>query len=563
MIIPKRKRIEQSIVFLTLLVLGVTVAWSLRFIQDDAYISFRYVVNWLNGNGIVWNIGERVEGYSNFLWIILLLIPTALGFGIEETSIALGMLFYVGSLIVIYRLTFRLTNRGVALVTTLLLTTNITFAAYATGGLETSLHTFICWLSLYFIFDSRVINPVYCTGISFLFALSVLCRMDSVVFLLVPGMYMLTRIVFQDISWGKRMVQLSALILPVTVVVIIWTLFRWNYYGDLLPNTYYAKSQGITMDSLKLGIFFIWSFLKTYGLLPFLFAGVACVFYRDARMEKKIAVVFISTLLAWSVYLVKIGGGFMEFRFMVVVMPLIMIFVSVLILELNNVFVRSGLVVGLILFSFGTQLSVKIGGWYTQQLNDTGSFSVIPLRVLKAQTDPNRPLQLDAVGNYLNENFRNILVSVSPAGIMPFRAMDINFVDMFGLNDRWVPKNGAKKSDRRGHQKIATLSYLIDRGVNIVVETPSYVPLGDENEDVLKFEDLIAEFVLLNPEAVQMPGTASILLLPFTDTEYLVVLYLSPHPSIDEFIKSRNIKQIFQTGVTSNINKLDNKIVSN
>src|SRR5690242_18166607 len=38
---------------------------------DDAFISFRYVRNLLDGHGLVWNVGERVEGYTNFLWVML------------------------------------------------------------------------------------------------------------------------------------------------------------------------------------------------------------------------------------------------------------------------------------------------------------------------------------------------------------------------------------------------------------------------------------------------------------------------------------------------------------
>ncbi|MGB7063098.1 MAG: hypothetical protein WBF13_12190, partial [Candidatus Zixiibacteriota bacterium] len=44
----------------------------LRFVCDDAFISFRYAKNFVEGHGLVYNIGEKVEGYSNFLWTLLL-----------------------------------------------------------------------------------------------------------------------------------------------------------------------------------------------------------------------------------------------------------------------------------------------------------------------------------------------------------------------------------------------------------------------------------------------------------------------------------------------------------
>ena len=43
-----------------------------HYIPDDAYIGFRYARNVARGDGFVFNAGERVEGYTNFLWLTLL-----------------------------------------------------------------------------------------------------------------------------------------------------------------------------------------------------------------------------------------------------------------------------------------------------------------------------------------------------------------------------------------------------------------------------------------------------------------------------------------------------------
>jgi hypothetical protein len=68
------------ILFLTVVVL-TCLAWHNRFIWDDPFISFRYAYNLVHGNGLVWNVGERVEGYTNFLWTLLMCIPLYLGYG--------------------------------------------------------------------------------------------------------------------------------------------------------------------------------------------------------------------------------------------------------------------------------------------------------------------------------------------------------------------------------------------------------------------------------------------------------------------------------------------------
>ena len=54
------------------LAVGLVLAVQRASIFDDAFISFRYARNLLDGHGLVWNPGERVEGYTNFLWTILL-----------------------------------------------------------------------------------------------------------------------------------------------------------------------------------------------------------------------------------------------------------------------------------------------------------------------------------------------------------------------------------------------------------------------------------------------------------------------------------------------------------
>jgi arabinofuranosyltransferase len=71
--------------FIVILILTVVtlvcLAWHNRFIWDDPFILFRYADNLELGKGLVWNEGERVEGYTNFLWTLLMYIPLYLGYG--------------------------------------------------------------------------------------------------------------------------------------------------------------------------------------------------------------------------------------------------------------------------------------------------------------------------------------------------------------------------------------------------------------------------------------------------------------------------------------------------
>ena len=49
---------------------AVTIYRSWYFLYDDAYISFRYARNLIEHGELVWNLGERVEGYTNFLHVL-------------------------------------------------------------------------------------------------------------------------------------------------------------------------------------------------------------------------------------------------------------------------------------------------------------------------------------------------------------------------------------------------------------------------------------------------------------------------------------------------------------
>ena len=75
----------------------LALAWYNRFIQDDAFISLRYAFNLLHGDGLVWNPGQPpVEGYTNFLWTLLLTIPLSIGGDIVTHVQWFSLIFYAG-----------------------------------------------------------------------------------------------------------------------------------------------------------------------------------------------------------------------------------------------------------------------------------------------------------------------------------------------------------------------------------------------------------------------------------------------------------------------------------
>ena len=77
-----------------ILLFGVFSAWQKRWLCDDAFISFRYARNMVDGHGLVFNAGEYVEGYTNFAWTLLMAAGMGLGVEPEKLSMGLGLLSY-------------------------------------------------------------------------------------------------------------------------------------------------------------------------------------------------------------------------------------------------------------------------------------------------------------------------------------------------------------------------------------------------------------------------------------------------------------------------------------
>ncbi|HNS73548.1 MAG TPA: hypothetical protein PKI81_09100, partial [bacterium] len=104
---------------------------------DDAFISYRYARHLVEGHGLVFNPGERVEGFSNLLWVLLLSPFIALGWEAETASKLIGAACGLGALLIamlLLRRHFR-ASRTVVLLFGAWLATSTGFIYYAVSGL--------------------------------------------------------------------------------------------------------------------------------------------------------------------------------------------------------------------------------------------------------------------------------------------------------------------------------------------------------------------------------------------------------------------------------------------
>lgn len=247
---------------------------------DDANISFIYAKHLSQGNGFVYNIGgERVEGFSSFLWVLIL----ALFFCITDNPEILVLVF--NTILVSLALT----------ILTIFIDNKFKTPAFlggrkcpmTYGGLIFLAWVFatpdyICWTtlplmetglwSLLLITASSLIlfigeNANTRCKYSFLFTplilLTVLTRPEGILW----GLVFLCLLFFVVLITTKdTKITAKCSIVPVLTyiaTVLIFTIFRINYFGYPLPNTYYAKMSPNIIYNLKEGVMYFSKFVSS------------------------------------------------------------------------------------------------------------------------------------------------------------------------------------------------------------------------------------------------------------------------------------------------------------
>ena len=141
----RRARATLTAAFALATLLGLLLhAREYQFLTDDSYISFRYARNLAEGHGLVFNPGfERVEGYTNLLWVLVLAAGPVVGVAPEAAAIGLGY----GLTVVLWALVCwfaygeaRSRNAPwLCLLAPTMLVATRSVAVWSTGGLETRL----------------------------------------------------------------------------------------------------------------------------------------------------------------------------------------------------------------------------------------------------------------------------------------------------------------------------------------------------------------------------------------------------------------------------------------
>jgi hypothetical protein len=275
---------------------------------DDAMISMRYAKNFAEGNGLVWNPGEKpVEGYTNPLWVIFMSVFHLLPLPAAKISLAVqisGAVFLSLNLYFVYRIAVSLSNNPILSLLPVMLTAFYTpLNNWGLQGMEVSVLVLMISAAVWMTLKNQR-EGTFSPWIYILLGVGTLVRVDMAV----PYGLLFCYLIIADpkhrrknITWGLGLLLLF---------LLSQTIFRWLYYGDVLPNTYYLKMSGIPLVTrIKRGFYVLFQLIIQMNwvliLLPF-----SILFYRRDRTVVLLFLILIGQI-AYSVY---VGGDAWEHK---------------------------------------------------------------------------------------------------------------------------------------------------------------------------------------------------------------------------------------------------------
>ncbi|MDP1621039.1 MAG: hypothetical protein Q8M08_01740 [Bacteroidales bacterium] len=311
------------------------VSWFSLF--DDAMIAMRYARNMAEGHGLVWNHGEYIEGYTNFLWTLWMAVIHLVPVHESKTSLLValsGAMILLINILLIRKIALRFTSNPLVILASMALVAfNYGLIYWTLRGMEVGIITlFLNWVILLSLQLSKRYSHSKFALLLFLLGLMLLTRTDCLILFLIVGSWVSCTV--------ERKYRLNTILFFTGTLLLFMgghTLFRVLYYHDPLPNTYYLKVSGtpaVVRILRGLDVYFQWMVSFFIPVLIILLVGVIT---QRKRLFDMRYLLLISPFLMMSAYSVYVGGDAWEWmpyanRYITIAIPLMLLF-TVVVLE--------------------------------------------------------------------------------------------------------------------------------------------------------------------------------------------------------------------------------------
>ncbi|PWB73932.1 hypothetical protein C3F09_04570 [candidate division GN15 bacterium] len=494
------------VLFGAAVIYGLVEVIRVRWVCDDAFISFRYARNLVNGLGLVFNASEHVEGYTNFLWTIIIAGGMLLKLNPVPVSMILGGLSYFATIGILAILSSRLIakeNRRrlffpIAALTLLL---HHECHVYATSGLETMWTTALVTLGFVLLVLGRTPRLLLTAGIVLIAA--AMSRPDAMLFYAVSIVYVLT-------TSRPTFRSLVLFLLPLVVIYVPYWIARYSYYGYPFPNTYYAKSANLPYYSQ--GIIYLWLYVKSYYVLWLVIPSAVWLFVRHFKslkawpIEDNRASAFLLAMfftVPYLLYVVRSGGDFMFGRFLIPITPILFLLIELGVREALPKVKYFAPAAVVILLAVLFRLNIFAETRQISYVADEPSYYPSAWHQ-----------RAEEVGGRLREYFKGTDASFAFRGQFAVYAyyseVPVAIEAATGLTDEFVAHQPIMKRTRPGHEKPAPNSYLVSRGIAFSIKSgivPSnyidslaWIRFGDFPAYIVTFHDSLMDHLKQFPE---------------------------------------------------------------
>lgn len=422
--------------------------------DEDAYIIFRYAENFGHGHGLVFNPGERVEGYTCFLWVLLLGLAVKGGLPVIVTARFLGLAGSVGAMVICPLLYRKLDghNPFFAILPLALLAVNGPLAAWTLSGMETPLFAFLVIAAVYLlVLESKQPRRLPCSAA--VFALAALTRPEG--FAVFAGALVYRLLLMRGAPRGRQVLWLAAFVTIVGAHVV----FRYAYYGFLLPNTFYAKVGELSPGLWLRGARYVHQYATTYFGLPVALSPLLIIGLRRRSDPEMLLLLVVGAYIA---AIILEGGDYMPaFRFMVPAVPLL----SILMVRTGELLAAQlklapparimAIVLALIVVFAAVGSSILLSSRYDRELEAA-------LRLKQERRE---------MGEWLHANMPpETLVAANAVGVLAYYAR-LPILDMYGLTDAHIAHSKPVKQmglDIAGHEKWDP-DYVLSRKPDVII----------------------------------------------------------------------------------------------
>jgi arabinofuranosyltransferase len=242
------------------------------FFTDDAFIAFRYVNNSIHGHGYVWNPEpfRPVEGYTSFLYLVVLeIVWRLLEKEPPESANYISLVFTFGSIVLTSIAVMKMQLKPhfdrirlfFLLIVLFGLLTNTSFLTWSSSGLETAMFNFffLAWILAVLLIEQE--SCIWRFAVTIIASLAYLTRPDGI--LLVVGTTLMIGVKLTNELRTGRLDPWSIVSIFPLLIAPIHLFWRKSFYGEWLPNTYYAKYVTAWPEA---GIRYLLSYIIEYGV---------------------------------------------------------------------------------------------------------------------------------------------------------------------------------------------------------------------------------------------------------------------------------------------------------